>query len=85
MADLLKINGRKINFSGFGWDYGGYIISYNGGALDNSNVNFRMDLVSGADEGLVGDTEVNTDMPSVKKVLDSIRIWQISLNFNRGN
>lgn len=83
LADLLKINGQKINFSGFGWDYGGYIQSYNNGSLDKSPVQFRLDLTESDDNELLGDVELNTDMASVKKVMDKIKIWEIS--FITGN
>lgn len=83
MQDLLQQNGQKINFSGFGWDYGGYIISYNKGALENSRIGFRLDLVEGDTNELLGDTELNTDMPAVKKVLDKIQVYQLSLSFNK--
>ena len=84
LNDLLKLNGKKINFSGFGWDYGGYIQSYNKGLLENSAVNFRLDLPETNENSLLGDTELNTDMPAVKKALDKIFVWQISLSFSKG-
>ena len=80
LADLLRINGQKINFSGFGWDYGGYIQSYNNGTMEKSPVQFRLDLdfTESTDNELMGDVELNTDMPSVKKELNKIAISQIS-------
>ncbi len=83
LADLLRVNGKKITFSGFGWDYGGLVQSYNKGALDSSNINFAMSIDDYDDETLVGDTELDTDMPSVKKALDKIRIWRITHAMNR--
>ena len=44
MQDIVNINGKPINFMGFGWDYGGGISNYNQGKLDSSNVHFRLDL-----------------------------------------
>lgn len=78
LTDLLRVNGQKINFAGFGWDYGGYVQSYNGGTLDRSPVQFRLDLMEDSGNDLLGDVELNTDMESVKKVMDKIRVWQIS-------
>ncbi len=78
LSDLLRVNGQKITFSGFGWDYGGYVQSYNNGTLEKSAAKFRLDLDDYSDNSLVGDVELNTDMPSVKKVLDKIKVWQIS-------
>ncbi len=79
LKELLDINGQKISFSGFGWDYGGYIQSFNKGSLDSSAVHFRLDLIENGDNALFGDTELNTDMPVVKKALDKIKVYQISL------
>lgn len=82
MKDLLRINGKKIRFSGFGWDYGGNIISTNMGALDSSNVRYRLDFKGDNDDNtLMGDTELDTDMPEVQSRLDKMVIYQLSLGF----
>ena len=82
MNDLLRLNGQKISFSGFDWDYGGMIQSFNNGALEKSKIHFRLGLSGDYDGGLSGDMELNTDMPIVKKALAKILIGQISLAFN---
>lgn len=81
MNDLLRLNGKKITFSGFGWDYGGNIISYNGGSLDSSRVHFRLDIKQTDDNSLFGDTEMDSDMPAAKKALDKIFIYELTLGF----
>lgn len=81
MNDLLRLNGKKITFSGFGWDYGGNIISYNGGSLDSSRVRFRLDIKQTDDNSLFGDTEMDSDMPAAKKALDKIFIYELTLGF----
>jgi len=83
LNDILKLNGQKITFSGFGWDYGGIIQSYNKGTMDNTAVQYRLDLSDGSDNSLFGDTELNTDMPSVKKMLDKMIVYYIALSFNK--
>ncbi len=83
ITDLLKLNGQKITFYGFGWDYGGGIISFNKGALEKSPVHFELDAISEVDTNLMGDTELYTDMPLVKKYLDKIKVRLISLSFSR--
>jgi hypothetical protein len=80
LKEMLAINGQRITFSGFGWDYGGYVQSYNGGTMDKSPVGFRLNLVDNFSDSLMGDTELTTDMPSVKKVLDKIVVYQLSLS-----
>ena len=82
LNDLLKLNGKKITFSGFDWDYGGLIQSYNDGILENSPVHFQLGLYEDGYDSLIGDIELNTDMPAVKKALDKIKVTQLSLTFN---
>lgn len=81
LQDILQLNGQKITFSGFGWDYGGYIHSYNNGKLEKSPIKYRLDLTGGDYHTLYGDTELDTDMPEVKKMLDKIAVYNISLSF----
>lgn len=81
--ELLRLNGRSISFSGFGWDYGGEISSFNGGTLENSPIRYSIADTTDIDNSLYGDTELNTDMPAVKKELEKITIRAIRLLFNR--
>ncbi len=81
MKELLQLNGKRINFSGFGWDYGGSVISYNGGALDKSKIHYNLDLIGDNDYGLSGDTELHTDSVIVQKALDKIVVRKIGLSF----
>ena len=67
---------------GFGWDYGGTIMSYNGGKLDSTNISFTLTGSEEMPDGLSGDTELNTAEPLVQKFLDKIRISQMMLRFN---
>jgi hypothetical protein len=82
LNDILKVNGQKITFSGFGWDYGGFIQSYNNGALEKSPIGLRLEY-RGSQLDLDGDTELNTDMPNVKTAMDSIRNYYLSLSFRK--
>jgi hypothetical protein len=82
--DLLKINGKKIIFSGFDWDYGGSIQDYGMGALQNSSVSFRLAMDEGGGTELSGDSEFNTEMPDVKKNLAKIKISTLTLSFSKG-
>lgn len=80
LKQLLDLNGKKITFSGFDWDYGGAVQSYNNGSLEHSGVGFQLGLGSYPDNSLSGDMTLDTDMPSVKKALDSIKVNKIFLN-----
>lgn len=81
--DLLQLNRQKITFSGFGWDYGGSIHSYNKGILEKSAVHFQLGQTEDTGTELSGDIELHTDMPEVKKYMDKIQVSHISLSFNR--
>jgi len=84
LKELLQMNGKPIAFLGFGWDYGGGVISLNHGVLENSNVRFNLDIAENTtgDDAVYGDTELNTEMPAVKKLVDKIRVSEILIPFN---
>ena len=81
LETLLKINGQKISFYGTGWDYGGIITSYNNGKFKKSNIYFQLATKEGASEKVMGDRELNTDMPVVKANLQKIYISKVSVSF----
>ena len=66
---------------GFGWDYGGYIQSYNGGKLANSKIRYRLECATNENKSLIGDYELDTTMPDVDAELDNIFVSQVSLSF----
>lgn len=79
---LLELNGKKITFYGFGWDYGGAIASYNGGKLEKSKLHCRLDMVYDSTiNSIMGDAEFNTDMPEVKNHIGKIFVDRIVLSF----
>jgi hypothetical protein len=82
LKELLAANGKQINFTGFGWDYGGYIMSYNGGKLDSADILFTLSGFEEMPDGLYGDSELNTSDSLVQKYLDKIRIGSMMLRFN---
>lgn len=83
LKDLLNVNGAKISFYGFGWDYSGSVTGYNGGKLDNSKIGYRFSLnyEFPRDSSLVGEVGLDTDMPAVKAVMDKITVSWILLSF----
>ena len=81
--ELLKINGKKIIFSGFDWDYGGSIQDYGMGTLQNSPIGYRLAIDEDGGTELSGDSEFNTEMPEVKKNLTKIKISTMSLSFSK--
>ncbi len=82
LQKLAQANGKKINFYGTGWDYGGLITSYNGGKFQRSKIFFSLDSAPGASGKIMGEHELNTDMQVVKQNLDKIHISKISLSLH---
>lgn len=82
LRDILKIHPGKISFSGFGWDYGGFIGSFSDTSKISRNLGFRLDLAEhGGQDGLYGDRDLHTEMPLVQKNLDKIIISSLTLSF----
>ena len=83
LKELVKVNGAKISFYGFGWDYSGSVTGYNGGKLDKSNIDYRFNLNEQfyGDTALMGEIGLDTDMPAVKTVMDKITVGWILLSF----
>jgi hypothetical protein len=42
LTDLVKLNGKAFDISGFGWDYGGFVTDWKGGNF-NSSMTIRME------------------------------------------
>ena len=82
LQDLLAVNGQQINFYGFGWDYGGTIISYNNGPLQKSSIGFRLDADTTVPMTFYSDSEFNTSMPEIKDNLQKIVVSGMILRFN---
>ncbi len=82
LQKLVQVNGKKINFYGTGWDYGGLITSYNGGKFQRSKIFFSLSSAPGASEKVIGDRELNTDMLQVKQNLKKLYISKISLSLH---
>ena len=83
LRELLKINGNKrLTFSGFGWDYGGFLQSFREDTSGRTSLAIRLDLSehTGQNE-LYGDTMLHTDMPVVQKNLDKIIVVGMTKSF----
>jgi hypothetical protein len=52
LDELVRLNGKPIEFSGFGWDYGGWIYSYGSGKL--SKLDGKMGICLGEPDDLTG-------------------------------
>lgn len=70
LDELAGLNGAPITFTGFGWDRGGTVIGYGGGALssyrDGTGFFVLLDASPGpTDRALVGDHAVSSDDPAL--------------------
>ena len=54
LGRLTQLNGRPFTLSGFGWDYAGTVISWNGGRLgaDSAGGRFKKSLMSSGKGGV---------------------------------
>jgi hypothetical protein len=82
LDQLVRVNGKRISFSGFSWDYGGMISSFGKGKLDKSNIYFDLGTEDLLPDGLLGEVELHSDMPLVKKNFKKIFVTRISVVFN---
>jgi len=83
---LQKINGRVFRFSGFGWDYAGGVISWQGGTLEGKGIAVQlsegpapdsMKMSEAESAQIFGDVEVQSDNPLLKPFAP--RVWSISV------
>jgi hypothetical protein len=93
LADLVKRNGRDFLFSGFGWDYGGAITDWKGGALPTLGgktcrlgVSIDVDYPESptqaeekALEAVSGDQELKSNSPHLKKL--KVRVSELIVGY----
>jgi len=85
IADVQKANARPFRISGFGWDYGGFAISWEGGALDAANRNDCNLLMRFAPEGdqtpdgAQGDVELMSDAGEI--AASHARVTEFSISY----
>lgn len=77
LQELQQLNGKPFLFSGFGWDYGGRVTDWNGGAF-NANLMISLDNFSeNAPEDIFGDREISSDNPMLQRL--KIRVWMMEV------
>lgn len=84
LENVISLNQKPFTISGFGWDYGGHILSWEGGRLDNKKVtgrfaDFYKNKISDAEyQSISGDTEFNIGLEAIKKlnpILDELTVF----------
>jgi hypothetical protein len=87
MAEVVKINGKDFSISGFGWDFGGFVTSFEGGKLDKQQLTLRFDENDsvGPDEG--GQVSGEVDLFSSHPVLIKMkpRVSSLALSTKTGS
>ena len=89
LAELVARNGAPIDFSGFGWDYGGAVAGFNGGKLEPQHAgwprtSFRLAPRTGLPEDMkmpTGDTTFSSD--DYGAVANDIIVGELTLAFPR--
>lgn len=87
IVEVEKINGKPFKLSGFGWDYGGTVLSWEGGKLDTptdpkcfSTVNFGPSAEN-APESTMGDKEIMSNDKDV--VASKPEVGRVTVTFMR--
>jgi hypothetical protein len=84
LKEIIKLNGRDLSFSGWGWDYGGVILSYKGGELKSYENNIWLylgepDNIEGLEQ-YIGSGEFSSSSKKLPK--DMIRVAEIMVSNN---
>jgi hypothetical protein len=86
LKDLEQLNGRPFTLAGFGWDYAGVLISWNGGSLDSALAGVKLYLDPGPAQSesapysqVLGDKEYSSSLPAMQQL--NPRVAQIFVDF----
>lgn len=82
LAELQTLNGRAFIFSGFDWDYGGFVTNWKSGKVgllggDVCNVSVRLDaeFPENLSDDVLGKVSGEVDVASNSRHLKGIKIW----------
>ncbi len=88
LTELEQINGKSFSFSGFGWDYGGAVVDWNGGKLMNKDSTSYLAIVLAYDyenqalspvaDKLLGDSSFESKNPNAQKLNPFVSHFVIS-------
>lgn len=88
LQELEAVNGRPFRFYGFGWDFQGSVLSWEGGRLENEfgrdiqigvYANGRTKLTAAENKHISGDQELLSSDPIVRKV--GLRVSELTALF----
>jgi hypothetical protein len=86
LEELERLNGRPFTLAGFGWDYGGVIVDWSGGALDSALAGVKLYLDPGPVQyesapysQVLGDRDYSSSLPAMRQL--NPRVAQIFVDF----
>jgi hypothetical protein len=86
LKDLERLNGRPFTLAGFGWDYAGVLIGWNGGSLDSALAGVKLYLDPGTAQSesapysqVLGDKDYSSSLPAMQQL--NPRVGQIFVDF----
>ena len=86
LQDLERLNGRPFTLAGFGWDYAGVVIGWEGGALDSTLAGVKLYLDPGPAQyesapysQVLGDREYSSAIPAMQQL--NPRVGQVFVDF----
>ncbi len=83
LAGLNHLNGKPFSQTGYGWDYGGTVLSWNGGALahfqnDKGRILLRLDSENPQPQELpLGESAVQSDHPTLLSFAPKIATFMV--------
>lgn len=86
LRDVVQENGRAFTFSGFDWDYQGFVTDWRGGSLEGLTARFRwpegttVNIHPDSLERLGGDVRLSSDDPLITELQPTI--YQLGMGWN---
>ena len=83
LQELQKLNGKPFKILGLGWDFGGGVTDWNGGALQGLTLrcdDTAVQLSDKENESIMGDQEVLSDLPAMQKA--NPKVSKITVTFS---
>lgn len=83
IEEVEAANGKPFEIAGFGWDYGGFAVNWNGGALQTPEgvcgFSIRFSPSAPTPEGATGDTQLPSNNPDMRA--SKARVTEISVGY----
>ncbi|MBI1227562.1 MAG: hypothetical protein GC192_20180 [Bacteroidetes bacterium] len=78
LSTVRQINGKDFNVGGFGWDYGGYVMDWNGGKLNAAlSLRFEPSEDNPGAEKVQGEGSFNSDLPEMAAANPKVSVMEL--------